>query len=1072
MTFTPTGASSSPIQVRQYLYEDANYPLYYTKEMDARNMVVSSVTYHADGRVASSQLGSEGEIHYFDYVNASKRRVTNSFGLTTTMLFQVTPPFKPLTSQGASTTTCAATSNKYVYDAKNRKVGAININDSNRGMVYEYNDDNRVTRVAEGGRLNGITPTYSNIDARSTGYTYYPDGKVESSTQYYRDGGSTTANWVGLLQQDYTYWPNNRIQSITVTDLSDYTTPLGSTNGQTRTTSFAYTYHTGGGIPADTLVDTLTVDGPLPGDSDSVTFTYDIQSRLIQRVNALGQTTEYSNFTGAGLPKTIEDSNGVITQISYHPLGWIESVTVRDTSGNPALDAVTEYDWYPNGTLEKVTYPDGAYLQYEYNDARHIVSVSNNLGEEIVYTPNALGDWTRAETQDASDNIAYLQRRIFDDLGRLRELLGNNGQRSIYMYDVKNNLTTIQDKGPFTARTTNTYDTMNRISRVLQPRRTEVNGVNTSINHYTYYTYNIQDRVTSVKDPKGNTTTYVYNGFGDKITQISPDTGTTHYWYNEQGNLTFKRDARNVTVQYHYDDLGRLTWIQYPNGTQDVHYYYDEVDANNPYALGKLTRITDQSGSTVYTYDHRGNLTQDTRVIAGQTYSTGYGYNLADKLIQITYPSGRIVYYYRNDALGRISSVTTRRSAAEPEQNVVTAIQYLPFGPIQQYTYGNGLVRQVPYDLDYRIDQIQVSDTQSVLDLDYGYDAFNNITSILDNLNSSDSQTFTYDDLHRLQHAYGNYGTNTDHIRYEYDPVGNRTLKALALGATTHTTETYAYDEASNQLNAVTLDTGGNQSVRSLVYNDAGALDSETTYGGQNRTYAYNDNLRLIELNEDSNALGVYQYNALGQRVRKTSALGTEVFHYSRQGLQLASSDGQGNLIQEHIYLGNEPVAVVMADPVDSVPANQVDLSSTSAFTSQDSSSGAVESSTASITLTGNRWRYVDGEVFTLTAESVLEFDMVADGLGEIQGIGFDTDHSASSSAVFKLSGTQNWGNQTYSYTGSGSVQHIIIPVGQHYTGANMQLLIVNDKDSGSSTSTLTVSNVTVCESNCGGAAQ
>lgn len=1072
VTFTPADQSYPALTVRQYLYEDPNHPLFYTKELDARDSVVSSVTYYPDGKVASSQKGTEGEIHTFDYPNDATRKVTNSFGLSTTYTIQLAPPHNLIKVRGAGTSTCQATQTDFTYDSKHRKIGATNGYDSHRGIIYEYNDDDRVTRVTEGGRVNGITPTYTNAEARSKGFTYYPDGKIESITQYYRDGGSSTSNWVGWVKEDYTYWPNHRVASIVATDLSDLTTPFGATNGQTRTTTYAYTYHSGEGIPVDTLVETLIIDGPLPGNSDTTTLVYDQQSRLLQQTNAVGQSVQYRDFTGAGLPQTIEDSNGVITQIGYHPLGWIETVTVKDPAGNTSQDATTEYEWYPNGTLEKVTYPDGAYLQYEYNDARHVVHVTNNLGERTDYAPNALGDWTRSETKDSSGNIHRLQRRIFDDLGRLRELLGNNSQRTLIYYDVKDNPTSIQEKGAFTATTTNYYDSLSRVNRVLQPRRTEVNGQLTSINHNTYYTYNIQDRVTSVTDPKGNTTTYVYNGFGEKITQISPDTGTTHYWYNEQGNLTFKQDARNVTVQYHYDDLGRLTWIQYLNSVEDVHYYYDEVDANNPYALGKLTRITDQTGSIAYQYDHRGNLTQDTRVIAGQTYSTGYGYNLADKLTQLTYPSGRIVHYYRNDALGRISAVTTQRTASDPEQSVVSGIQYLPFGPIQQYTYGNGLVRQVPYDLDYRIDQIQVSDTQSVLDLDYGYDAFNNITSILDNLNSSDSQTFTYDDLHRLQHAYGNYGTNTDHIRYEYDPVGNRTLKALSLGTATHTTETYAYDPLSNQLNTVTLDTGGGQAVRSLIYNDAGALDSETTFSGQSRSYAYNDNLRLIELNENSNTIGSYQLNALGQRISKTTDTGTEVFHYSSQGLQLASTDSQGNLLQEHLYLGSEPIAVVVADPVSSTPTNQVDLSSTSAFTSQDSSSGSVESSANSITLTGNRWRYVDGAVFTLSADAVLEFDMVADGLGEIQGIGFDTDHSASGAAVFKLSGTQNWGNQTYSYTGGGSVQHIVIPVGQHYTGENLQLLIVNDKDSGPSTSTLTISNVTVCESNCGGAAQ
>jgi hypothetical protein len=149
-----------------------------------------------------------------------------------------------------------------------------------------------------------------------------------------------------------------------------------------------------------------------------------------------------------------------------------------------------------------------------------------------------------------------------------------------------------------------------------------------------------------------------------------------------------------------------------------------------------------------------------------------------------------------------------------------------------------------------------------------------------------------------------------------------------------------------------------------------------------------------------------------------------------------------------------------------------VDLSSTSAFTGQDSDSGSVESSATSITLTGNRWRYVDGATFTLTENTVVEFDFVADGLGEVQGISFDNDHRSSNGGILlNLAGTQDLGNMTYRYTGNGAVQHFSIPVGQHLTGT-WQLVIVNDKDANPDTSTMTVSNVQVCEVSCQGAGQ
>ena len=158
---------------------------------------------------------------------------------------------------------------------------------------------------------------------------------------------------------------------------------------------------------------------------------------------------------------------------------------------------------------------------------------------------------------------------------------------------------------------------------------------------------------------------------------------------------------------------------------------------------------------------------------------------------------------------------------------------------------------------------------------------------------------------------------------------------------------------------------------------------------------------------------------------------------------------------------------LVFATPDSSAPI-EVNLSTTSPYTSHDSNDGSVQASDDSLTLIGNRWRYVDGAVYTLTPDTVIEFDFSSDGLGEIQGIAFDNDHLVDNGGiVFKLIGSQNWGNQTYSYTGNGAVQSFSIPVGQYLTGDNWQLLIINDNDAAPNSSTVTVSNVRLCEVTC-----
>ena len=134
-----------------------------------------------------------------------------------------------------------------------------------------------------------------------------------------------------------------------------------------------------------------------------------------------------------------------------------------------------------------------------------------------------------------------------------------------------------------------------------------------------------------------------------------------------------------------------------------------------------------------------------------------------------------------------------------------------------------------------------------------------------------------------------------------------------------------------------------------------------------------------------------------------------------------------------------------------------INLENVSAFSA--SNSGSFTASGCTISLTGNIWCATQ-ETFTISSTSVLTFDFTANETGEIHGIGFDADNTASSNRIFDLAGTQNWGITDFSY--SGGTQTFSIPVGQYFTGSNMKLILVNDKDSGTTDNTTTISNVTL----------
>ncbi len=124
-----------------------------------------------------------------------------------------------------------------------------------------------------------------------------------------------------------------------------------------------------------------------------------------------------------------------------------------------------------------------------------------------------------------------------------------------------------------------------------------------------------------------------------------------------------------------------------------------------------------------------------------------------------------------------------------------------------------------------------------------------------------------------------------------------------------------------------------------------------------------------------------------------------------------------------------------------------------------------VEDGGSTLSLQGNRWQKIDF-AYTLTPETVLEFDFQSENQGEIHAVGFDTDLNLNENQTFRLYGTQPWGNSDFStYPGNGMV-HYVIPVGRYHTGQITNLFFVNDQDIDNPTASSSFSHVKVHEGN------
>ena len=134
---------------------------------------------------------------------------------------------------------------------------------------------------------------------------------------------------------------------------------------------------------------------------------------------------------------------------------------------------------------------------------------------------------------------------------------------------------------------------------------------------------------------------------------------------------------------------------------------------------------------------------------SGITFATGYAWTLADRLASITYPFGAIVTYTPRNSIGQITSVTYKANATATPVTLISTATYLPFGPPNVLTFGNGRTLTKAYDNDYAIDQVTSSSSSaSRLVIDATVDMLGNLTNASSTIAANPpTQQYQYDPL-------------------------------------------------------------------------------------------------------------------------------------------------------------------------------------------------------------------------------------------------------------------------------------------------------------------------------------
>jgi RHS repeat-associated protein len=816
--------------VRHYQYQNTSFPNNLTGILDESSTQFLTVTYDpSTGAAISSQQAGGSQAVSIVY-SANSAVVTDSLGATNTYTFTTDPTFSPrLTSL------------------------------SRNGLLQSYvvtpgssDPQQRVTQVTD---ANSNITTYSYDADHLTSKTEAHGTPIARTTSYNQYLATNTALPIlvtePLKQTSYTYYSGtNNVHTKTVTDTT-------VTPNTLRVWTYAY----------DSYGRVLTVQGPRTDVNSTTTYAYytcttGVQCGQVHTItDAVGNVTTYNTYNPHGLPLTITDPNGVITTLVYDSRLRLSSRQIgTETTG---------FTYWPTGLLKQLTFPDSSYVTYTYDGAHRLTQITDQAGNAIKYTLDAMGNRTAEKSYDPSSVLHRTHSRAINALNQIYQEINAAGTAAVtttFGYDNNGNQTSIQ--APLSRNTTNTYDALNRLSQITDP----ANGI-------TKFGYDANDTLTSVQDPRSFNTGYARNGFGDVTQLTSPDTGTTHYTYDSGGNLYTSTDARGAASTSTYDALNRPTSAAYAlNGITDetISFTYDV--GGGGYGKGRLTGASDANHSMAFAYDPLGRVVSKTQTMGAIALTVGYTFTNGD-LTTLTTPSGKtITYGYNSDH--QVVSMSVGSIA------VLSNATYEPFGGVNGWTWGNGTSTVRAYNTDGNVSTIGSAASKT-----YGYDNATRISGITDNGNSALSWTYGYDALDRVNSA----STSSQSITFTYDANGNR----LTQGGTVSATFTPA--TTSNQLNSVS-----GALTRTYAYTTSG-----NTSGYAGLGFMYNARERVISATSSGVLVGSYVYNAFGQRIQKATAAGTTYFAYDEAGHLIGEYDVKGALIQEIAWLGDTPVATI-----------------------------------------------------------------------------------------------------------------------------------------------------------------
>lgn len=501
-----------------------------------------------------------------------------------------------------------STSVSFAYDSRGRRTSVTDQN--GKVTSYAYDDADRLISVTDAA-LNVTTYAY---DTENNLTSITDPNNHTTSFSYDEFGRVTQTTFPSTLTETYVY---NAVSNLTSRTDRKSQTILYVYDALDRLTHKTYPDATG----VDYVYDLVGKMKQVTDPSGTYGFAYDNMGRLI------GTTTQYSflpgitysntyGFDAASNHTSFTAPDGSTNTYAYDTLNRLATLTDSGagqfTMGYDALSRRTQ-----------LTRPNGITTSYGYDPVSHLQSILHKLGVNTLDGATYVYDLAGNRTSKTNQLNSTVSNYRYDNIYQLTSVTQGTISSETYSFDpVGNRLSSLSvpsyaydSSNEITAAGSSSSYTHDNNGNIL----TKIDGTET-----TTYTWDFENRLTSVHPPNQTTVTFKYDPLGRRIQK-----GGSVYVY-DGANLIEEADAAgNLAARYVFGP-GIDEPLAANRGATWEFYQAD--------GLGSITSLSTSTGivSDSFVYDSFGNVSASTGLFSQPFRFTGREWDAETGL-----------YYYR-----------------------------------------------------------------------------------------------------------------------------------------------------------------------------------------------------------------------------------------------------------------------------------------------------------------------------------------------------------------------------------------------------------------------------------------